>query len=148
MTEEADFGPPSRCDRCGDPAFRRSRLCEPHYGEAMERVRASMGRRPSTIKRSAPPPRPTREERAAAAARHVHEHGPTTINYLAPAIGTSRRTLSRVLPLAYERGWLTTVIGSAGGIASGPERPGRNGPGPKGAYLGNGQSAGRNVTSA
>jgi hypothetical protein len=126
VTEVLDLAA-TRC-ACGAPAFRRSRLCETHYREAMTRVAASLtGKRPGaqTIKHSEP--RLTAEElseqRAAAAGRYVQANGPKPHAEVARAVGVSPRTLTRLLPYAIEQGYVTRVIGSAGGIAPGPQRP-------------------------
>src|SRR5689334_15991868 len=57
----------SRCNACGAPTVKRTRLCATHYAEGLERARRSLGKRDSSDarRRSAPPkpPPPKRPER-------------------------------------------------------------------------------------
>ena len=109
------------CAECEGIVARESRLCENHYQDALDRVKASMGKRPAAT--PAPPkPRLTAAElidaRAVALGRLEL---PTTAGEASAALGISVRTLSRVLPLAVERGYV--VVRRGIGIASGPTPP-------------------------
>jgi len=109
------------CAECDGIVARESRLCEAHYVAALDRVRASMGRRPAAT--PAPPkPRLTAaeliDERAIALGRLDL---PTTAGEASAALDISVRTLSRVLPLAIARGYV--IVRRGIGIASGPTPP-------------------------
>ncbi len=62
-----------------------------------------------------------RGQRARIAARFVQANGQATLQQTARAVGVSTRTLSRITPLAIERGWIITgKLGLAAGPVSVP----------------------------
>ncbi|MCW2983508.1 MAG: hypothetical protein JWR63_1078 [Conexibacter sp.] len=78
-------------------------------------VAAAPTARPKPARRAVDP-----VDRAAIVARYVQDRGGCSRDEVAAHVGVSRRTLSRTLPLAVERGWLATIRGAKGGIQPGP----------------------------
>ena len=99
-----------------------------HDAERRERAREAAERRKrrDEAKRAAKAAEADalREHRARSAARFVAAHGPVTLAEVAAALGISTRTLSRVTPLAIERGWI--VVAGRRGLAAGPVRAPRD----------------------